>query len=342
MNWLRRFFGGKNDKPAPQSEVPEPHVDRPLTELEQMAAQQAQRLVEIINDSLVLSRNSANPGTKVSRLELARQRLKDLESLSLQYPVIQITRAPQVWAQIDEFAREYAAAGHYAQSDISLRDYGHQALDRVYVNDSNHDLIDGWTFHATLQLRTPLRILEREGEFCPLPGPPPSIATEMWHGIWLPKTKTWRDRGVDIPEFTGTGRSSDIGTVPVDGGAYLKFLLAVRRIVEGSGSIDERLENLRTELHQQAWSDFVLAHQGKEYFYSYFFPEFLETIPKLPSEAVHQLWDRGIETPAQLDACSDADLLKIKGIGPARLRTIREACASVTDRNAKRLDLVNR
>ena len=257
-----------------------------------MAAQQAHRLVEIINDSLVLSRNSANPGTKVSRLELARQRLKDLESLSLQYPVIQITRAPQVWAQIDEFAREYAAAGHYAQSDISLRDYGHQALDRVYLNDSNHDLIDGWTFHATLQLRTPLRILEREGEFCPLPGPPPSIATEMWHGILLPKTKTWRDRGVDIPEFTGTGRSSDIGTVPVDGGAYLKFLLAVRRIVEGSGSIDERLENLRTELHQQSGLTLFLPIRAKSISIRTSSLSFLR-----PSEvaigAVHQLWDRG-------------------------------------------------
>jgi hypothetical protein len=43
------------------------------------------------------------------------------------------------------------------------------------VSFDNSDLISGWRYSATLQLRTPLAYLERHGEFSPGPEQPPLI-----------------------------------------------------------------------------------------------------------------------------------------------------------------------
>ena len=54
------------------------------------------------------------------------------------------------------------------------------------------DVSLGFQFCATLQLRTPLRVLLRHGElYLRNDGGQPHIAHEPWEGIWLPKTKTF-------------------------------------------------------------------------------------------------------------------------------------------------------
>ena len=92
-----------------------------------------------------------------------------------------------------------------------------------------------------MQLRTPLRVLRRHGELHrDLSAPPPRIANELWEGIWislLPQQDTLFGE-----------MASEVGPIPVDGGQYLPFLLAVRSVVEGEGSASERRHRLEALL----------------------------------------------------------------------------------------------
>ena len=156
--------------------------------------------------------------------------------------------------------------------------------------------------------------------------------------------KTFRELGIDAPEVTlrnGT-MASDIGQIPRDGGDYLKFLLKVREIIEELSPIEVRRTRLREELRNPAWAYFCRKLGGKQAVVNQFFPPFIETIKGLPANAVAGIRECGLTTPAQITAAADAKLLAIKGIGPAKLKFIRSACDSVTDKDSELVDLVER
>ena len=160
----------------------------------------------------------------------------------------------------------------------------------------NDDIIIGLEFCATMQLRTPLRVLFRHREIhTDRATPPPKIALEMWEGIWMPKTKTYRDLGIDVDEPKST-MASDIGPIPSDGGGYLKFLLEVRQAVEGEGSIEQRRKALANVLAKSAWQKFVRALRGTDAILSYFFPPFMERFPGRPRR-LPQPYQRPVTPP---------------------------------------------
>ena len=136
--------------------------------------------------------------------------------------------------------------------------------------------------------------------------------------------------------------ASDIGQIPRDGGDYLKFLLKVREIIEELSPIEVRRTRLREELRNPAWAYFCRKLGGKQAVVNQFFPPFIETIKGLPANAVAGIRECGLTTPAQITAAADAKLLAIKGIGPAKLKFIRSACDSVTDKDSELVDLVER
>lgn len=208
--------------------------------------------------------------------------------------------------------------------------------------EQSADLIKGWRLSATLQLRTPLRILRRHGEISPNHGGPPPVE-EMQHYAWTAVLKTHAELGIPIPELEiESWHASDVGPVPVDGGEYLHFLLAVREIVEAPSSVSERLARLRGEMANPDWAGFVVKLGGREAIYSRFFPPFIETLSGLPADAIKALWSADLTTPRALAAASDARLRSIKGIGPAKLKGIRAACEAAPDKDAERLDMVER
>lgn len=131
------------------------------------------------------------------------------------------------------------------------------------IRRENSGLISRLEFAATLQLRTPLRVLWRHGELHTDPdAPPPQIIREPWEGMWMVKTKTWRELGgADIPDFHSTELASDIGPVPNDG-RFLEFLITVRVIVEATDPINLRTHRLRRELLRDEWRDFVERYGG--------------------------------------------------------------------------------
>uniref|UniRef100_UPI0028121F29 hypothetical protein n=1 Tax=Marinobacter sediminicola TaxID=3072994 RepID=UPI0028121F29 len=61
--------------------VSSPHSAREpqLDVTQQIAASSAQRLVEIVNESLQIANDSKNADTKISRLDLAKERLDELK-----------------------------------------------------------------------------------------------------------------------------------------------------------------------------------------------------------------------------------------------------------------------
>ena len=93
----------------------------------------------------------------------------------------------------------------------------------------HRNTIAGLEFLATLQLRTPLRVLCWYGKVhTDRDSPPPQVVEAEWEGVWVLKPKTWKELGgVDIPEFE-TPTASDIG--PVEASKYFLYLLGIHEI----------------------------------------------------------------------------------------------------------------
>lgn len=211
----------------------------------------------------------------------------------------------------------------------------------------NDDIITGLEFSATVQLRTPLRVLLRHGEVhTDRNTEPPEIVREGWEGIWLPKLKSWSDliedkkwaAQLDKAERQNPGgMASDIGTIRAED--YLPFLIAVREIVELRDSIESRIKQLRDKLMEHNWQTNVEMHGGVDKIIGNFFPRFIDTIPKINDATIAELFRLDLDTPNRIAAVSDETLLGINGIGPAKLKALRERCACITEnRDADRFE----
>lgn len=108
------------------------------------------------------------------------------------------------------------------------------------IDEGAGDLIKGWELHATMQLRTPLKWLQRHREFH-VGSKRPTEELPPEHAIWIFKLKSWRDLGIDEDEVPESTIASQIGQIPVDGGEFLPFLLEYRMIVEDRGGTLEDL-----------------------------------------------------------------------------------------------------
>lgn len=237
----------------------------------------------------------------------------------------------KVWRFASKLANSWPAANGAAECN------GH----RTYQNS---DIISGLKFRATMQLRTPLRVLLRHGElFLDLPNQPPQIAHAIWEGIWTAHGPSFRELEIEIDEPTSL-ISSSVGLIPGDGGDYLKFLIAAREIVESANSIDDRVVALAREVLRPQWHKFqhVRFHSAYD-IADYFFPAFLSGIPRLARKAAQELRNQGLDNAEALDVASNAQLLSIPGIGPRALLEIRKTCNDTTiDRDNRRVDRVER
>jgi hypothetical protein len=123
-------------------------------------------------------------------------------------------------------------------------------------------IIAGLEFWATLQLRTPLRVLRWHGTLhTNRDSPPPCVVEAQWEGIWMIKTRSWKDLGgVDIPEFEPTTAASDIG--PVKPSEYFPYLLGIHEISESDQPRGSKEAALRAFLACPEWSRFNSAHGG--------------------------------------------------------------------------------
>lgn len=304
----------------------------------------------VINESLQIANGSKNPGTKVSRLLVARQKLDELKALIARSSKVHIVNLDAVEQTITDLDDEFIEAGYYAPdvpatntsapTGILSGHIGQLSPTDVASALGADDVIVGSVFFATHQLRTPLRVLSRHGEVHrDMHCPPPIIAMAPFEGIWLPLTKTYRELGIDMDELPWTV-ASDIG--PVLSHDYLPFLVAMRSIVEGEGTATARRDRLIDELRRPIWDDARNRSGGAYTVADHFFPQFVATIQGLPRAAASVLTAKGLRTAASLARASDAELLAIKGIGPAKLKLLRAACVAATEQDEEWRDLVLR
>ena len=142
------------------------------------------------------------------------------------------------------------------------------------------DVLGGMVFHATLQTRTPLRVLRRHGQVLPLGSPLPDDF-ELWMGMWVPKPKSWRELGIDADELPETDAASDAG--PVMPSEYLPFLIAVREAIEDeTGGTAARIKRLDDVCSRPEFTRFVAALRGAGFLRDCFFPTVLSVIPGSP------------------------------------------------------------
>lgn len=206
--------------------------------------------------------------------------------------------------------------------------------DMPQIPSGNEDIIEGWRYCATLQLRTPLAVLEHHGKVVPAsPGGPPSLTGEMWHGIWLPELG---------PEFdllsAGATMSSDVGPIPADGGDYLPFLKSVRAISEGDGTaagMEAALRALVKDTGPQGTPYSRFAKAGE--LVDRVLPRTVHRLP-VPANVRARLLEARLDTLGKVAAADDKRLRAIKGLGPKALASIRAFLAtSDIDPDAKRL-----
>jgi hypothetical protein len=185
----------------------------------------------------------------------------------------------------------------------------------------NFDVAPSLEFHATLQIRTPLWILEHHGEL--FSGPPsqaPKYGTEA-DGIWLPKV-AWASVGVAPPPESSS--ASDVG--PVRPQRYLPFLKDFRRTVEQPNGIDDKLAGLERLSHiSSSYAAFwkKLKENIPDFPESFFYMG-LADVPGIGPGTARNLYRSGVRTTKELRVASDKDLLKVQGMGQGTLRKVRE------------------
>jgi hypothetical protein len=214
----------------------------------------------------------------------------------------------------------------------------------LYANmwKGNDDITKALEFSATLQLRTPLRVLLRNGEVhSNLNTNPPEIAQEIWEGIWIPQIKTWSEMGINMDEMPESTMASDIGDVKEED--YLPFLITVRKIVESNESIEDRIRMLREYPMIGEWLTCVESHDGIDNIIDELFPRFIKTIPKINHAEASGLISLGLITPNLIAAARDGAILGIKGIGKEKVKALREYCNAVySNRDNERIENITR
>ena len=184
------------------------------------------------------------------------------------------------------------------------------------------DLYDGYRFSATLQLRTPLAVLEHHDRHHP--GPPsklPRIGTEA-DGHWTPKVKSWAElSGFDIPELPESEVASLLG--PIRPSEYVPFLIAFRRIVETDLSDEEKLNELRKlPEHSPRFTEYWARHCEAVDFPESFFWLDLAEVKGVGPKLARALYESGYRSIADFAAAEVEALVAIPGIGPASARRI--------------------
>jgi hypothetical protein len=307
-------------------------------------------LVREINVLLGVANESKVFNTKAARLTSAKQKMDDLRRLVSAHPRITITNLANVEKSIAALVREMADWKY--EPDDAWPEWVSRAIKsaeehtdyRMATWRANPDIIVGLQFVATMNPWVPLRVLLRHGELhSDMTRPPPRIAHDGSEGIWVSKMCSFRSMGIPMDEPPPGIMASTIGPIPNDGGDFLKFLIVVREIVESDRTVEARACRLHEELTRTFWCKFVSALGGDpSQLVSMFFPYTIDTIPGLTMPARDAFERLGLNTAAKVAATPDIDLLGIKGIGPAKLKAIREWQIQVAEANATRLDRVLR
>ena len=195
--------------------------------------------------------------------------------------------------------------------------------------------IFGWRYSATLQLRTPLAYLERDGEFSPSRQEPPIVGPAEGHlpdgtgfnpyGIWLREIDY---KALGYPPPPESKRATTWGPVRIgseEERSLISFLKSFRYIVETAESLDQMLSELKelstsTPANQKVWSK---LRKADPLFPDSFFSSALESLPSVGASMAQKLYRGGFRTVEEVQDASDGELLMIPGFGKGLLAKVR-------------------
>ena len=204
------------------------------------------------------------------------------------------------------------------------------------MSTNNDDLIVGWHYVATLQLRTPLAYLEMDGKFSAGPkepalvGPLNSLLEDgsgfNSFGMWVQEI----DRSI-LPPSTNKQRASELGPIRVGSNEekeLVSFLRSFRYIVETGENIEQKLSELKELSTSTAGNKTVWGKYSKgnpPWPDSYFVGQLWMQLPKGVGPAkAENLYLAGFRTIEEIRAASDENLLKVDGLGKGLLRKLRD------------------
>lgn len=201
-----------------------------------------------------------------------------------------------------------------------------------------NEVIEGWQFNATLQLRTPLIVLLHHGEM--FFGPPDEAPKYgSWadgfspDGIWVPKTKSWTQLAIEnngnvafaskADELVGEAtHSSDIGyALPSE---YIPFLIQFRKIVEGDAPIPEQIKLIKALASTCRAFASILRKLARNYpgFPASFFINGLCALPGVGPKVALSLFRAGYLSIQHVQASNVEQLTSISGIGSGTAKKI--------------------
>lgn len=328
-----------NVKKKPSSDV---NQEDPIVRLNSdlpVLVEQADQYKKIINESISISSNSKNIETKVTRLELAKEKLAEFKSITSIHDHITFEQLEETEETIKKLEKEYAEKGYYFGIDTSP--YRPQLLRALGIS-SDSPFIQQYQLIASMQLQTPHRILQLHGKTILKDDPLLELPIQSNHGVWLPVPPSLfiDNKELNLPVLSEV--ASEIGPISSSGGKFLRFLLSIRSIAERQASIDKRVQSLKEEMSSEHWQDIVKKMKGMDGIIDRLFPFFVNSIPKIPQHLTESLKAKGLTNPKKILEAEDEELLSIKGIGPARLAAIKKYCEKNPDYDNDRLDLVER
>jgi hypothetical protein len=181
----------------------------------------------------------------------------------------------------------------------------------------------GYRFNATMALCTPLKVLEKHGEEHPGPVSALPQYSDGQDGLWQHRLGSWNELG-DVAKEIENRMASAVGSIPRDGGEFLRFLKGFREIVESGDTQQQILSRTQGFIEgNAAFKQFAnkLHLDNADRVLRYLEQEF----DGFPGGQI--LKKAGFRSRAEVRRASDAELLAVRGIGKSRLRLIRAVLA---------------
>jgi len=202
--------------------------------------------------------------------------------------------------------------------------------------DKNTDLVTGYKLSVTMNLGTPLDLLKRHNEIANQ-----VTDIDISHGVWTYQL----DSKFDFLD-QGASMASAIGSIPLNGGDFLPYLISVREIIEkvSEGVPDivdafNKCKKIRQLPHGHTYnldggfikdSDnlvdyFDLLFQTEEKLFSHVISEVRNHEYKgLTVQHIIELNNNGFNSIESILNAPDEMLLSLKGIGNKKLAIIRK------------------
>ena len=205
------------------------------------------------------------------------------------------------------------------------------------VDNSNADVLKGYEYSAAMCLNTPLEGLIHHKELRKFPVKKLPLYCDERYGIWLPKTKSWAELNRN-PAFQGKAEQidenipqkmiwSDVGEITEDGANYIHFLKEFRNIVESDKSPDHKMEQITAlGIGNKEYQQFIDIHFEKntDWMEEYLGYESFLGIDGIGTKVAKSLYEAGYTSKHVVMQANDKELLKIKGVGKAKVCKIKK------------------